>query len=222
MTNLLLPLRGSGASLRSRSRLLVQRRMLVLVVSDQDGLADPNFVKTDCVPFLRDVDFPTVYALAGCGRRCATLFHRGETARFQSETDGVTSSRFGATVFFIGDWPYHSILSTPSCVHALELRANLRCVQNADTTSDHCRRHEAGTLQGLNNHFGDRSQGKARLCFQRADRTSDRRHGHCPYSCSSWSGVEDLSCLCCVECAPISELLFRSKQCCMQVVTACP
>ena len=48
-------------------------------------------------------------------------------------------------------------------------------------------------LRSTGNHFGDRSLGKARLCFQRADRSSDRCHGPCPYSCSSWNGLDDLS-----------------------------
>ena len=41
--------------------------------------ADPACVGV----FPGDVDSPLAYALAGCGRRCATLLHR-ETARFRS------------------------------------------------------------------------------------------------------------------------------------------
>ena len=54
----------------------------------------------------------------------------GASARFPSRhTVGVSSSRFGATVFFFKkNWPYHSIHQYYIVVHALELRANLNCV----------------------------------------------------------------------------------------------
>ena len=57
---------------------------------------------TDCVPFLRDIDFPMVYALAGCGRRCATK----ETARFQSRRMESQAPASEQQFFLIGDWPY--------------------------------------------------------------------------------------------------------------------
>ena len=54
--------------------------MLDLVMSELDSLADPNFVKMQW-RLLRvarqDSDYPFIYALPGCGRRCATLFHGG-------------------------------------------------------------------------------------------------------------------------------------------------
>ena len=48
-------------------------------------------------------------------------------------------------------------------------------------------------MRNTGNHFGDCSLGKTRLCFQRADRTSDRSNRACPYSCSSWNGLDDPS-----------------------------
>ena len=75
--------------------------MLDLAVSDQDNLAGPNVVKLQsrlvCV-FPRDVDSPLAYALAGCGRRCVTLFHQGKGA-FQVDTE-TTSSSFGTNSLY--------------------------------------------------------------------------------------------------------------------------
>ena len=73
--------------------------------------------------------------------------HQGNGA-FPVKKDGVTSSRFGATVFF--NWRLAvSVDSQYSIVvQALELRAKSEvCVQKADSTSSHRRRDEAGTLQ---------------------------------------------------------------------------
>ena len=54
--------------------------MLDLVMSDLYSLADPNFVKMQwrLLRVVRqDSDYPFIYALPGCGRRCATLFLGG-------------------------------------------------------------------------------------------------------------------------------------------------
>ena len=75
--------------------------------------------------------------------------HRRVSSR---HTDGVTSLRFGATVFLLelGRITRFSVLHRGGAQGKSEL-----CVQRANTMSNHCRGHEAGTLH----HFGDRSQG---------------------------------------------------------------
>ena len=67
---------------------------------------------TDCVPFLEVSIFPLFHALADCGRRCFT----GASARFQSTHRWSLKLALRSNSFFIGDWPYHSILNaTPWC-----------------------------------------------------------------------------------------------------------
>ena len=69
------------------------------MVSDQDSLAGTNLVEMHSrlvSVFPREVESPFVYALAGCGRRCVTLFSRGKGA-FPVDTETMSSS-FGTTV----------------------------------------------------------------------------------------------------------------------------
>ena len=72
-------------------------------------------------------------------------------------TDGVTGSRFRATVFFfflkIGRIKRFSVQHRGARSGG-QGKSELS-VQRADTTSNHCRRHEAGTLH----HFGNPARG---------------------------------------------------------------
>ena len=57
--------------------------------------------------------FSTISRPCGLWRRCATLFHPGIGA-FPVDTQMESQARASGEQFFIGDWPYHSILSTTS------------------------------------------------------------------------------------------------------------
>ena len=102
------------------------------------------------------------HSLRPCGlwasmRHPVSLGERRVSSRHR---DGVTSSRFGATVFY-----WRLAVSVDSqysiVVHALELRANLSCVY-----SELIRRATTvAVMRPAHYHFGDRAQGKARLCI---------------------------------------------------------
>ena len=68
---------------------------------------------TDFSMFLDKSISPIFHALAGCGRRCASVFHRGIGA-FPVDTQVESQARASEQQLFIGDWPYHSILSATS------------------------------------------------------------------------------------------------------------
>ena len=100
---------------------------------------------TDCVPFLEVSIFPLLTISRPCGlwasmRYPVSAGHRSVSSR---QTDGVSSSRFGATVFFF-NWRLDVSLDSQYyiVVQALELRANLSCVYR-----ELVRRARPGTLQ---------------------------------------------------------------------------
>ena len=55
---------------------------------------------TDCVPFLQVSIFPLFHALAGCVRRCATLFHR-DIGAFPVDTQMEPQARASEQQFFL-------------------------------------------------------------------------------------------------------------------------
>ena len=99
---------------------------------------------TDQVPFF-EVPISLFPALAGSGRRCATLFHRGVGA-FPVDTQMESQARALEQQFFIGD----ARITRFSVLHrgarsGPQGKSEL-CVERADETSNHCRRHEASTF----------------------------------------------------------------------------
>ena len=80
--------------------------------------------------------------------------HRRVSSR---HTDGVTSSRFEAS--FLLEIGRITRFSVHRCARSGAQGKSELFVQRAVSTSNHCRRHEAGTLQPEQIIFGNRIQG---------------------------------------------------------------